>query len=73
MSSDTDAIAAFLASRGVTRVAEGVAALNHSSRDWRKVVRGEPTQNELIASRHLAAVDAAGNEYWVNGLGERLT
>lgn len=68
--SDSDAIAHFLATRGATRIAEGDRALSDNRGDWRRRVRGELTANELIAQRHVYAVDAAGREYIVNGLGE---
>lgn len=71
---DNDMITKFIASRGITRVAEGEGVHNdYTYRDWRKKERGEPTQNELIAQRRLAVTDASGREFWVNGLGERLT
>lgn len=70
---DSAAIAAFIAARGVTRVAEGERALSDNRGDWRARVRGETTPDDLIEQRCLAAVDAAGREYWVNGLGERLS
>ena len=70
---EAEQIAAFIARKGVSKVAEGEAALGHwSRRDWRKAARGEPTCDELIRERRLAAVDHAGREFWVNGLGERI-
>ena len=69
--SEQDAIAAFIAARGVTRVPEGEAALSNSRGDWRRRVRGEPTEQEMIDQRRCI-VGANGREYWTNGLGESL-
>ena len=72
--STTDAdIAAFIAARGVTRVAEGERSLPNDRRFWRAAVRGElpktidvdPTQ-----VRRVVAIDAYDREVIVNGLGE---
>lgn len=73
---DQELIAAFIASRGVTRVAAGETALNYSPRDWHAVNRGNAptsaghtlTENELIAQRHVRTVN--GREHVTNGLGE---
>lgn len=62
-------IADFIARRGVTRVAQGERTV--SSRDMYAKVRGELTDNELIAQRRVT-VGANGREYVTNGLGERI-
>lgn len=69
--SDKAQIAAFLASRGVTRVEPGVSTLNYTRRDWRAAVRGEKTEADLISERRVA-MDHAGREHVTNGLGERI-
>ena len=70
--SDDDAIAHFLAIRGVTRVAEGAASLPTDRQFWHAAVRAPrgavlPDPTEII---RVAAIDALGREYLVNGLGE---
>ena len=68
---DDAAIAAFMATRGVTRVAEGAAALPTDHRFWRDAVRApRPVFVDPTIVRRVAAVDALGREYLVNGLGE---
>lgn len=70
--SDDTAVAEFLAKRGATRVPEGKGALNLSARDWRRKVRGEPTEDELIRARRVV-IDHAGREHVQNGLGEWIS
>jgi len=67
---DADMIAAFMAKRGVTKIAAGEAAM--TERDMHKAVRSEHRVNALINQRHVAAVDHLGREFVVNGLGERI-
>lgn len=62
--SDTDQIAAFLAKRGATKVEENATQLGYTGKDWRKKVRGEKTEQELINERHRVG------EHVCNGLGE---
>ena len=68
---DDAAIAAWIATRGVTRVAAGEHALPTDRRFWHAAVRGEvapaidPTQE-----RRVVAIDAYDREVVVNGLGE---
>jgi hypothetical protein len=66
---DSEQIAAFIASRGVTRVPSGESTLNLSNPDWRRVVR-EPrvTENARINERHLRIIN--GREHVTNGIGE---
>lgn len=61
---DQEQIAAFIASRGVTRVAAGEAT--YDRRTMYKAVRGD---NDLIRERHVV-VDHCGRERVRNGLGE---
>jgi hypothetical protein len=70
--SEQEQIAAFIASRGVTRIAEG-AGNGYTRRDWHAMVRGDVAPRDAIGERHLVVVDAAGKEFWMNGIGERLT
>ena len=76
MTQQTDAaqIAAFLASRGVTRVAEGAASLPTDRRFWRDAVRAPRGAEEVLPDPtkiiRVAAIDSFGREYLVNGLGE---
>ena len=68
---EQEQIAAFIARKGVTKVAEGEAALGHWSRqDWRSAARGERTTDDLIRERHVVVIN--GREYVSNGLGERI-
>lgn len=69
---DQEKIAAFLATKGATRVAPGESVLNYSNRDWRAAVRGERSDNDRIMERHVT-VDATGREFVTNGLGERIS
>lgn len=65
MTDNSDLIAAFLAKGGkVTRVETGARATDE--RQIYKAVRGEPSENELIAERH----NRGGVIY--NGLGEYI-
>jgi hypothetical protein len=64
--SDAEQIAAFLATRGATKVAEGECAMDH--RAMYRAVRGE--RSDPTQERHLRAIDHMGRELWVNGLGE---
>jgi hypothetical protein len=71
--SDDSAIAAFLATRGATRVTEGAHTLPTDHRYWHAALRGElpktvdvdPTQ-----IKRVAAIDSYGREVIVNGYGE---
>jgi hypothetical protein len=66
--SDAEQIAAFIASKGVTRVGEGETN-GMRNRDWRKAVRGGPTEGDLINQRRVV-IDHTGREFVQNGLGE---
>jgi len=64
---DDAAIAAFAAARGVTRVAEGAAALPTDRRYWRDAVRApRPVSVDPTIVRRVAAVDALGRRGCVN-------
>lgn len=67
---DSEQIAAFLATKGATKVAEGEGTKNHwRGRDWARAARGEPTTDDLIRQRRVV-VDHVGRERVQNGLGE---
>jgi hypothetical protein len=77
---DAEQIAAFLAKKPVTKVAEGERTLTRY--DLYLAVRGEvharpaPTPRVTTARQgadRLAAVGHDGHEFWVNADGERLT
>ena len=72
--SDDDAIARFLATRGVTRGAEAEHALPTDRRFWQAAVRAPRGAEEVLPDPtkiiRVAAIDALGREYLVNGLGE---
>lgn len=69
---EAEQIAQFMATRGVTRVAEADRSLPDTSRDWVRRVRGEPTTDDLIRQRHVT-IGGNGREYVKNGLGERIS
>ena len=73
--SDADQIAAFLAKKPVTKVAEGLRTLTHH--DLYLAVRGEERLARTTTARQgadrLAAVGHDGHEFWVNAEGERLS
>lgn len=64
---DAEQIAAFIAARGVTRVAAGEATMDH--RAMYRAVRGH-TDNDLINQRRV--VRSNGRDYVYNGLGEAV-
>ena len=67
---DQEKIAAFIASRGIKKIPAGHGTMNHFTRaDWRNVVRGEPTEQDLINQRRVI-IGADGREHVQNGLGE---
>ena len=69
--SDDSTIAAFLATRGATRVDVGAHALPTGRHYWHAAVRGElPTPPDPTRMIRVAAIDAMGREVLVNGLGE---
>ncbi len=70
---DAEKIAAFIATRGVQKISAGVSGVDYTNEDWRDVVRGNPTTDQLIAQRRIVAIDAAGRELIVNGLGEAIS
>lgn len=74
---ESEQIAAFLATRGVTRVAAGVATLGHlSRRDWRKAVRdpaGVASLTQAAIDARYVTVDDRGREWTRNGLGEVIS
>ncbi len=65
---DQEQIAAFIARKGVTRIAAGESS-GISNRAWRAAARGELTDNDLIAKR-VVRYDARGVAHVQNGLGE---
>ena len=71
---DQEKIAQFIASRGVKKIPAGQATLGHLTRaDWRNVVRGEPTEQDLINQRRVIRTGIDGKEYVQNGLGEWIS
>lgn len=76
-SSDADQIAAFLAARGATKIAEGTRA--YDDKELYKAVRSDQrartiedkTEDQLIAERHYVT-GSNGVEHCQNGLGEWL-
>lgn len=78
---DVDAIAAFIAKRGVTKLAQGESTLGHmTGRDWAKAARDTVTvqarrqardEQAMIDARYYVT-DSAGVEHCRNGLGEWL-
>ena len=64
---EQDQIAAFIRKRGVTRVSEGERTLSYAQ--IYKAIRGEGTDNDRIAERHVV-VDHIGRKRVRNGVGE---
>ena len=75
---EKDQIAAFIASRGITRIAAGEASMGHvTSREWQLAARDtmtiqSRTEQARIDERHVT-IDGTGREYVTNGLGERIS
>lgn len=68
---EQEQIAAFLATRGVRKLPAS-ASSGLTSRDWSFKIRGEKTDDELIAERHVT-IGHGGREFVTNGLGERIS
>ena len=67
----TAAIAAFLASRGATKIPQGAANLGHvTGRDWHRAARGEAVAMQTEIDRRRYVTGADGVEHCQNGLGE---
>ena len=70
---DAEQIAAFIAKRGITQIPAGGGTLTHlTTRDWRKVVRGEMPATIDPTTRRIVHEDGKGREYVTNGLGELI-
>ena len=52
---EQERIAAFIAERGITKIAEGEAALSHmTARDWHKAARDTITIQAILQEYHTA-------------------
>jgi hypothetical protein len=70
---EQEQIAHFLATRGATKCAVGERAMTEREMYLARRSDKRARASDPIQERHLAAVDHLGREYWVNGLGERIT
>lgn len=64
---EQEQIVKFLKNRGATKCAPGERAM--SEHEMYRARHGTPP----VEQRRLAVTDHLGREYWVNGLGERIT